>query len=45
MKHIFRAENYHYPSPLGKWIDIPLLTWKEERNYFFINDKLKKIHI
>ena len=29
LKHIFRADNYHFPHPLGKWIDIPLLKWIE----------------
>ena len=39
LKHIFQADTYHLSSPLGKWIDMPLLKWIEQWDYFVSNDR------
>ena len=40
LKHIFRADNYHLPTSLGKWIDMNTDSWINYLDYFIVNDKL-----
>ena len=36
---IFSADNYHLPTPLGKWIDMPMEDWLANWDFFISSDK------